>query len=221
MGHNLTFIHGWGMDNRVWGKLLTHFPEEKIRFINLCFTNNIIPSKVEGSLHSLSVGRDDKAIYITHSLGTMWALKHHYHDMAGLITINGFTNFTDFIDKRILRSMQKHLKRNPNILMNEFWDNISLPSDLRSDNLNIDRLYEGLEWLINWDVEPELKALQVPILSLAGNKDPLLSNKMLEKQLLSTNININENGGHILPLTHPEWCANKIKEFISEFRLEK
>ncbi len=201
------------MDSRVWDSLAAHFSEEKLHFIDLGFVDE--RKQLEITLET------QKSIYITHSLGTLWALKHHSNNIAGLISINGFTNFTNFVDERTLITMQKHLKRNPEALMSSFWDNIELPENSRSHNLNIEELYKGLDYLINLDAAQELQALQIPILSLQGKKDRLLSNEKMEKELLNANININKDGGHILPISHTKWCANKIREFISEFRLEE
>ena len=205
MRTQFTFIHGWGMDSGIWDKLAKYFPSEQSHFVDLWFI---------GAEHTPP---NNPSIYITHSLGTLWALKYHTPNINALIAINSFTNFTNFVDERILLTMQKQLRRNPQALMNEFWQNIGLENPL-DQNLNIDKLREGLDWLINWNEKAELNA---PILSLAGKQDSLLPITQTKKEWAGTNLEVKEDGGHILPLSHPEWCADKIKGFLSEYKLEK
>ena len=199
------------MDSRLWEGFHESFPKKQSYFVNLGFINN-------GDNVS-SIPFDSKSIFITHSLGTLWALKYHSHNMAGLISINGFVNFRNFVDKRNLLAMQKQLQRNPEQQMQDFWDMINFKNDL-DQNLNIDKLHEGLEWLINWDMSAKLSDLNIPILSLMGDEDRLLPLPKMEKEWLMADIKIMKNGGHILPLSHSKWCVEKIREFIVEYKLE-
>ncbi len=199
------------MDSDIWREISEYFPKEQSHFIDLGFIN---------SNNVANIPNDDSNIFITHSLGTLWALKHHAPNMAGLIAINGFTNFTNFTPKRILQAMQKQLQRSPSQQMSDFWNSCGLDEPLNK-NLNIDKLHEGLKWLIDWDMNAELNNLSVPALSLIGSKDPFLPLEKVEKQWAGADVKIAANGGHILPLSHPKWCAQAIREFIIEYKLEK
>ena len=199
------------MNHGVWGEMAEYFPFEQSDFINLGFMYNMLTQPLMPT---------KKSIYITHSLGALWALKNCAEDIEALVIINGFTNFTNFVDKRVLSAMQKRLKRDPKAQMQEFWQNIGLGKSL-DHTLDIDKLHEGLDWLINWDISAELKSLNAPILSLAGEQDPLLPLAKIKQEWAGVDLKINESGGHLLPLTHPEWCAAQIKEFLVKNELEK
>ncbi|PCJ98123.1 MAG: hypothetical protein COA45_08190 [Zetaproteobacteria bacterium] len=209
---NIVFVHGWGMNSKIWDAMSASFLEADCSVVDLGF-----------------IGGDEntqcsKAIYITHSLGTMWALKHHLSDIEALVVVNGFSCFLDFAQARVLRTMQKRLLRNPSVQMQSFWESCGVPDDAQnqfSDPLNTDKLHEGLEWLINWDLSEPLRALQAPVLSLSGRNDFVLPHNKMKTQWAGYDMQTHEHGGHVLPLSHPQWCADQIKGFISEFELER
>ncbi len=163
---------------------------------------------------------NQKSIYITHSLGTLWALKHHANNMAGLVAINGFSNFTDFADRKVLRLMQIGLKRDKNEQMHAFWKNCGFNTEL-DKSLNIDNLHTGLDWLANWNESKTLAQLKVPILSLCGDKDRILPYNKVKEQWSGFDLQTKAGGDHILPISHSKWCVEKIRGFISEFKVEK
>lgn len=207
------FVHGWGMNAQIWSQVAAGFPDDDIYCPELGFVGGIHAHDTCG-----------KAVYVTHSLGTMWALKHHAPDMKALIVINGFTCFHPFTPERILRTMQKRLARNPAAQMHSFWDSCGLPEEMQNNldgALNTDRLQGGLEWLIDWDMADALQALAVPILSLSGRDDLVLPHEKMQVQWAGFDLQTHGQGGHILPLSHPDWCVDKIKGFMREHVLEK
>ncbi len=205
MNPRFVVVHGWGMDSSCWDNLMAFFPDAHFLRIDLGFV---------GSMEILSDVSDIKdPIFITHSLGTMWALKNYHKDMKALISINGFTCFGNYADRRVLSVMQAGIKRNPKRQMSEFWNSGGLPS---SNSLNIDRLYEGLEWLKSWNVRCELENLQCPVLSLAGEKDNILPIEKMKKEWENYNFQICKGAGHALPVSNSRWCADRIRDFIHD-----
>ena len=204
MSSQFVFVHGWGMAPDFWDDLIDHFPSINAHKIDLGFTDgqqellNDIPSP---------------SIYVTHSLGTMWALKKCHADMKVLIAINGFSCFKNFTTDRTLRAMKARLAKTPEAQMNDFWEMCNLPS---SKELNVERLQEGLEWLSSWDMSSELKALHCPVLSLAGGDDPILPMDQMEKEWAGLNMHVQEKGAHALPLTDTQWCVDHIEAFCYE-----
>ena len=87
----------------------------------------------------------ERAVYVTHSLGTMWALRHHARHMDALIVINGFHSFKDFTDPRILRAMKTRLQKNPDEQMKDFFERADIEADYK--NLDTKNLKQGLEYL--------------------------------------------------------------------------
>lgn len=203
MSADIIFVHGWGTGSAFWDRVRARLPEMQTVAIDLEF--------IGGGQSSCTAITRESSIYITHSLGTMWALKNHHRSVKGLIAINGFSCFQHFADERTLRAMKTRLQRTPEKQMQNFWKTSGLPP---SDDLNVQRLKEGLAWLSSWDVKEELKDLTCPILSLAGAEDPILPLALMKEEWAGYDMRICEGEGHGLPLSHPDWCANHIKDFI-------
>ena len=210
MPFNLIFIHGWGMDARIWDGMSIYFPKNRSYFVDFGFFS---------SKNAETPPKSDKNIYITHSLGTLWALKKKLCDIDALIVINGFACFKDFADKRTLRAMQKNLCKNPSAQLDAFWKNCGFDNQL-DENPDIDKLHEGLEWLIGWDEHENLKVLDVPILSLSGAQDRILPLEKMQKHWAGFEMKTQEDAGHMLPLSRSAWCVDQIKDFLREHSLE-
>lgn len=202
MGLPFVFVHGWGMGSAFWDDLIDQMPGIDAYRVDLGFI---------GGAMDFVESAPEPAVYVTHSLGTMWAIKNREAQMKALIAVNGFARFTDYTQERTLRAMQARLQREPKAQMNEFWDMCGLTA---SDDLNIKRLGDGLEWLSSWDVSAARDALSCPVMALAGGKDPILPRSQIEKEWASYDVQLCEDGGHALPLTHPKWCAAHIREVV-------
>lgn len=210
---DIVFIHGWGEDPRIWGDLSPLLPAHNHHFIDLGFI---------GGEEKSSLNLENPTLYITHSLGTMWALKHtDPKDVLGLIAINGFACFEEFTSPRTLQAMGKGVKRSTAKQMRSFWENCNLPENMQElyeQKLNRDALSQGLSWLSHWDMRKklqELKALNVPVLSLGGMQDAILPINTMQTHWknMEHDVVIKQEAGHALPLSHPDWCASKIEEF--------
>jgi pimeloyl-[acyl-carrier protein] methyl ester esterase len=79
--------------------------------------------------------------------------------------------------------------------------------------LNVGRLDEGLGWLMDWDETETKAALACPTLALAARDDAVVPQAMSEAIWRSDAIRWSSTGGHVLPLKHPEWCANHVLDF--------
>jgi pimeloyl-[acyl-carrier protein] methyl ester esterase len=55
--------------------------------------------------------------------------------------------------------------------------------------------------------------VRVPTLVLHGAADPLLPAPMREGVFTGAPRETQEEAGHLLPLTHPGWCAARIRAF--------
>lgn len=198
----ITFVHGWGCAPSFWNNVIKRLPNAKYQNINLGFIGNKqdLGSETESSL------------YVTHSLGTMWALKNRRPQINGLIAINGFTTFQQFTTPRILKTMGANLKRNSQKQMEEFWGSGRLPHHA---DINPSRLEAGLEWLANWNCESGLKNLESPVLSLIGDKDPILETDKMTEHWQAHETHICNGAGHNLPIAQSEWCAEHIRAFAN------
>ncbi|MDQ2105428.1 alpha/beta fold hydrolase, partial [Azospirillum isscasi] len=64
----------------------------------------------------------------------------------------------------------------------------------------------------DWDAR---EALAGPALALAGAQDPIVPPAMTEQALSGIDTAWHPEGGHLLPLTAPGWCAERIAAFAA------
>jgi len=83
--------------------------------------------------------------------------------------------------------------------------------------LHISMLLKGLASLKDWDLKTELENLTCPVMSLVGRNDPILDYDVMMRDWAKYEMHIAQDGGHSLPISHAQWCAEKIKIFINEF----
>jgi len=199
----LIFVHGWGLDAGFWNPLIAHFPERETHALNLgfrgCAETDVPPGK---------------AVYVTHSYGTLWSLRHHWQDMAALIAINGFTDFGALTDARILKAMRLRLFQDPFSQMRDFFALAGYEAP--TSGCDPQALLEGLKNLGNLHCAQELEKLDAPVLALLGAEDAIVPAQAAQQQFLGKSVKICENGGHMLPRTHTDWCAAQMKEFLQE-----
>ena len=200
----IVFIHGWGCDASYWDQLAGHLPDKDHHRIDLGY---LAPAS------NFDVLGNDEAIYVTHSFGTMWFLQNQPQNLKALIAINGFSAFQHHADERTLKTMMLRLKRAPEKQMQEFWDVYDLP---HSTTLNLPALQKGLRNMIDWDLKTELENLSCPVMSLIGRKDLILNNEIMRADWGKYELHVAEDGGHSLPVSHAQWCADKIKTFVNE-----
>lgn len=208
------FIHGWGFDDRVWSQMLSHFKSADYSTVNMGFIGERSP-----------LPDMDGAVVVGHSLGLMWALKNMKQNMKrdprALISICSFTRFSESesgsdLSRRKLQHMRQRLDLDPGALMQDFWNSWEV-SDLYKDSvIHPSVLKDGLDWIGQWDVGPAVDKLSCPILALAAQDDTVVIPKMTQKSWgkRATQMEWSESGGHILPMTRPDWCAEHIQRFV-------
>lgn len=211
MGFPVVLVHGWGCGPDFWAGMSGFFPQNSVFCVDLGFVGR------EGFDHEKT---EFPAVYITHSLGTLWALKYRRESMAALIAINGFPWFRPFASLRTLDTMKRRLIRDPAAQMHEFYAMCGIGGAPPASALDAGKLEEGLDWLGAWDEREILSSLNVPVLCLAGDSDPLLPLEEMKKLWHGFPLCVKEGGGHALPQTHCEWCARTIQGFLCERGLE-
>lgn len=197
------FVHGWGFDASFWQPLLRSLSYKNCDVVDFGYFDS-----------EMCLPDFEEAIYVTHSLGTMWALKNRADHMKALIAVSGFGLFQNFVDARVLESMQKNLGRSAEKQMQEFWSMCGMTPE--QENLNVEALQEGLSFLCEGDESETLKNLSVPVLSLAGEQDKVTSLKKMKQEWSGFDLRICADGGHVLPQSHVSWCAEEITGFINE-----
>lgn len=201
---HIVFVHGWGCGPDFWDDMAALFPQARISRVNLGFCGG-----VETELS------DGPAVYITHSLGTMWALKHASARMRALIAINGFGCFKPFSTDEVLYSMAEGVRTRPAQQMKAFLRSADIRSYVDADAWNVPALEQGLENLSSWDERTILKDLSCPVLSLAGERDRICDVDVMREAWCGYDLRVCEDAGHGLPQSHPQWCAQHVQEFLS------
>ena len=238
----LLFIHGWGMNSTIWYSTIQALKGHAVKSLD-CKTIDL--GFVKGGETS-PFDQTLPTIVITHSLGTSWFLKNYQTAMfeklnlKAFIAVNGFTNFASFTAEETLNKMKEGVLANPATQIALFWRRAGCKNFTSPENLNPEKLHEGLEWLATWDVAKEAASLNCPKLILASKADKIVpasateeqwysavaggqpkehlesgksegpSEKSPEASLNNQKITWHETAPHCLQLAEPEWIAEKI-----------
>ncbi len=212
----LVMVHGWGFEPGFWQGLRNALPEHECGAIDLGYY---------GPPAGPAFPPDRPLIAVGHSLGVLWLLKTRPFAWRGLVSINGFErfveddNFKPAVPLRVIDRMIRRLAADPAGVVEEFRHRCGASGPL-PDGPVPDALLLGLSWLRDWDARQDENGPNAePILALSGGHDPILPAGMDEHSfacfpdLRRARL---ENGGHLLPVTDPEWCAGRIRAFLAE-----
>jgi len=204
------FVHGWGFDAGFWAPLCDALGEPR------CFTADL------GFLgpRDINIPTSEPYIAVGHSFGVQWLLENCAdHPWRALISINGFSRFTksdDFpygTDPRILRRMIAGFAKRPETVCHDFLKLCGVET-LVVGELNTARMLDGLHALRDWDQREAFDRCAVPVLALTGGADPLASPDLNAAVFSPHTVLVKPDGNHILPLSAPSWCAERITEFL-------
>ena len=201
----LVFVHGWALGPEIWDLLAPKLPFPQAR-VNLGFFGP--PTSLEFFPGDILVG---------HSAGLLWGLRQS-RDWAGVIALNSFGRFTlddsgrGCVKPAALRAMQKNLARDAQICVNSFRASIGAGS--ATDPTQLAPLAAGLAMLRDFDVAASLGGK--PWMVVGAADDPLVppaETKRLAKAS-GGKLALHASGGHGLPWTAPDNCAERILEFL-------
>jgi pimeloyl-[acyl-carrier protein] methyl ester esterase len=207
----LRFLHGWAFDNSFWNdvrKLLPPWPAE-------CDDRGYF-----GSPRSFT-GRGP-TIAIAHSFGTMRALRDPPANCKGLIAFNGFDRFAargtgPGVSPRTIDAMMGTLDRSAASVVAKFRRRCGNSDPF--GNVVSRPLREDL--LALRDLDCSETRLSAPVLSVQGAVDSILDASMRNSCFRTARqVERIEHplGGHLLPLTHPNYCAEAIRAFVENLR---
>lgn len=201
----LVFVHGWGFHAGIWEALLPRLEGHETGVVDLGFCRGG-PKAVT----SLPAG----AVYIGHSFGLLWLLRHGPRPMKALVSIAGFDCFHAHVAPSAIDPIRVGIAKNLPAQMRHFWRQCGAP-DFTATEFDRATLLAGLDWLSRWDGRKELETFHAPLLALASEDDAIVpaaaSRAMWEGR---ADFHMRPDGGHALPLTRPEWCAERIGTFL-------
>lgn len=210
----LVFVHGWAFDAGVWQGLRAALDDFDTATVDLGFF---------GPPSGPVMPPDRPVIVIGHSLGALWLLKTRPFPWVGMVSINGFPRFVEgegyepAVHPRILERMIRRFQADPAGITEEFRNRCGVFGPLPDGPLP-DPLLHGLNWLRDWDARDTARPDDPPVLSLSGGEDPVLPLGMDEhcfRAFADVRIERLSRGGHLLPVTDPEWCASRIRAFAA------
>jgi pimeloyl-[acyl-carrier protein] methyl ester esterase len=200
---HVVLVHGWGFHAGVWADVMGHLaPAADITLIDLGF--------VAGGPRGSADWPED-AIAVGHSLGVQWLLKERAGRFKALVSIQGFDRFCPHVPSSRVAALKRGIVRDPAGTMQAFWQSCGAPGFALPEALNAARLDEGLDWLMHWDAESAKADLKCPVLVLAARDDAIVPPAMTEAIWPAPVWS--PDGGHVLPLRHPRWCARHVLEF--------
>ncbi|GAA4476544.1 alpha/beta fold hydrolase [Gluconacetobacter asukensis] len=217
----LFLVHGWGFTPDFWQPVLTRLGGVEATALDFGFFGP----------PSMTARPSGRHVAVGHSLGALWLLLNPPADCAGMLLINGFARFgatADYpegIPPRVIERMARGLDHHPDDVVATFRGRAGIetpaPGPARAE-----RLAWALELLRDADARDsfdaesgaaESNAAMPPIRVLAGGQDPIVPPAMTEASFRGrVPVEWVEDGGHLLPLTHPDRCAAAIARLIAE-----
>ena len=167
---------------------------------------------------------------ITGSMGGLLALEYLPECCEKLVLISSTATFCSRegyacgTPEKVLRRMILQLKRDPQAVLNEFFNNVHFP-DVR-DPVNhvpevsapeLERLVEGLEYLLRTDLRDKVPSVQIPVLLLHGAQDRIIPSsaaEWLNSHLPNSRLRIMEDQGHALLAHHFDTVMDEISHFL-------
>lgn len=205
---NVVFVHGWGFHPCVWAPVVERLSGIDAHYVDLGFVSGFEGEVVQAL--------PEDAVLVGHSLGVMWLLKNLPARVRGFVSVSGFDCFYKHVHPRTVKLMQRRLSGEPYDQMQDFWASCGVEDFCGLEAFNVERLDEGLDWLMNWDAAAELQALSCPVMALGARNDQIVTPEMSRAIWQDYDLRISETGGHMLPLTQAEWCAQHIQGFIND-----
>jgi pimeloyl-[acyl-carrier protein] methyl ester esterase len=200
----LVFVHGWGFDAGFWDPVRESLGHPHTLAADLGFRGEPLMPEWPGD-----------GIAVGHSLGLLWLLKTRPFPWRALVAVNGFTRFPKGagfeagVPPRLIERMIAKAEGDHAAVAADFLARCGLP-EAETEDLHRDALIEGLQWLSEWDC----RGCAAPLVALAGRRDPIATPAMTLSCFPPDRIRWREDGGHLLPLTHPGWCADMIRDTL-------
>jgi pimeloyl-[acyl-carrier protein] methyl ester esterase len=198
MTATLILLHGWGFDARLWDAFVEALPDYRAVRWDRGYFGAPAAAATEGPV-----------IGIGHSLGSMLLADQLPAD-APLVAINGFDHFTgpDGVAPRLVERMQSRFAESPAEVLTDFRARCGAPPAAAA--IDETRLADDLALLASHRAKTGTRR----ILLLQGGMDPILPAALRETAFPGAIRATCAEAGHLLPVTHPAWCAAHIRDFL-------
>lgn len=203
---SVVLVHGWGYDAGLWDALRARLTVEATT-VDFGYFGAVSPAPTF----------TEPVIAVGHSLGALWWLTQSGIPWRRLLCINGFPRFIEATDyapavaPRVLARMRQQFEREPAAVLADFHARCG--GHAPNGTPDIERLAAGLDALSSWDGRATLAARRADIVALAGTHDPIVPAAM--SALAFGTVESIDAPGHLLPVTHPELCAQWIERLAA------
>lgn len=193
----LLFLHGWGLDASLWDGVRAVLPDFETVTWDRGYFGTPSSEAIEGPV-----------VAVGHSLGAML--------LAGrfdrLVAVNGFDRFSgeDAVPPRIVERMRSRFAEAPGEVLSDFRQRIG--AGAAPERMDEASLAADLALLASTDRH---RNDGKNIIVLHSSADPLLPAAMRETTFAGAPRETLAEAGHLLPLTHPEWVADRIRAFAA------
>jgi pimeloyl-[acyl-carrier protein] methyl ester esterase len=201
---HFVLVHGWGFHAGIWTDFVSHLDGAEVTLVDLGFVSGGPKGETDWPTDAIAVG---------HSLGLLWLLRHGGGRFRALVSVQGFDCFCCHIAPSRVEALKRGLEREPHATVQALWRSCGASGFALPEALNIARLDEGLDWLMHWDARQAKDELACPVLALASRDDAIVPAAMSEAIWQGHFVQWSQDGGHVLPLRHPRWCARHVLEF--------
>jgi len=195
----LLFLHGWGFDASIW-----HGVRAALAPIETCAWDR----GYFGAASQPDPG--GPSIAIGHSLGSLLFAVAPPPGCVGFVAINGFDRFTGEgrVAPRLLDRMRARFAEAPDAVLDDF--RLRAGGGAHQGTLVRECLAADLDRLATIDGRDGM----MPQLVLQGGEDPILPAGMRDDVFAGTPRMTLAGAGHLLPVSHPDWCAARIRELL-------
>ncbi len=207
----ILFVHGWGYGPKIWDAVIAQLGHDvECTVADLGFSGTqAIPEEAH---FDIAVG---------HSLGVLWLLSQEKITWNKLVSICGFSKFSDDksfpqgVSLRVIERMIRRLPISAESVLKSFHDLCDplgqIPFE-NSEKRDHERLSWGLEFLRDQDARTLLNPSNTFV--LADKTDLVVPEDMSRAFFGSSNITWADGKGHLVPLTDPKACHDIIKRAI-------
>ncbi|HMO50122.1 MAG TPA: alpha/beta fold hydrolase [Kiritimatiellia bacterium] len=178
----------------------------------------------------IPVEADD--LLIGWSLGGLNIMARRYARAScgrGIVLIGSTARFcraSDYdagVEPSALRSMRSALRRGRrDMMLTHFYEQAGFQNPqswcLAASGIDDETLDNGLRELEELDARDDLRDGSTPALILHGEHDriiPVAAAHWLARELSQAAVRIHPAAGHDLPLTHPDWVAEQIRDYFT------
>jgi pimeloyl-[acyl-carrier protein] methyl ester esterase len=207
----LLFAHGWAFDSSIWDAVRTRLAD----WPQVMFDANYFGTAPDSATLTGPV------VAIGHSHGVMRLLAQLPPQCSAVVSINGFSRFSagpDFpagTPTKLLDRMITRFQQDPLAVLNTFRERCG--ADATEPAMLSGALGADLLALRQDDQRASLQNVSVPLLALASTDDPIVTPALTHAVFDGhehTDLRWHEGGGHLLPLSAPDWCADRIRELL-------